>query len=157
MTFTISRATLDDIPGMIDVWYHAFNTPDMLKVFPDSETGREWAAASLAKGMCERHQNTVYMVMKEGADTNGSKGRVVSFSRWIIHPIGAIPEWNKRWLSTLPIDMSEEIVGDGFFHPMARQHTALMNNRPHYCMIPAYNLSIPRHIGSLSLLSDLSS
>jgi hypothetical protein len=49
MTFSTSPAKPEGIPDMVEIWYAAFNTPDIIAVFPDSSTTHAWAAKSFAK------------------------------------------------------------------------------------------------------------
>jgi hypothetical protein len=134
-TFSMSRGRPEDIPGIVDVWFKAFNTPEMLQVFPDSPTGREWATNSVSQMMNDEDKNTVFMIITEDIDQNEAKGRVLAYSQWIVHPGGGpIPPWNERWSADLAQDMKEEVVDGIFFQPMARQHAAVTGQRPHYCM-----------------------
>jgi len=130
MTFTLRRGTLDDIPGMVDVWYRGFNSPEMLSIFPDSLPTRAWVTQSIVSGMKDEAENTVYMVMTD----DDKNGKVVSFAKWIIQPSGApVPAWNKRWPSKVAEDMSETVIDEHFFEPMARQHARATGDRAHYC------------------------
>jgi hypothetical protein len=133
-SFDISRGTPDDIPGMVDVWYKAFNDPGILTIFPDSLSGREWITKSISQMMNDEKKNTVYMIITENSKEDTAKGKVVAYSQWIVHPGGGpIPPWHKRWIADLPEDMKEEVVDGIFFQPMARQHAAVTGERPHYC------------------------
>jgi hypothetical protein len=135
MTFNVSPATLDDVQGIVDVRFTSNS-----RVFPDTPAVREWYAKSVRKGM-EKGQNTVFMVVKEDDCT---MGRVVSFSRWILHPGGGlVPSWRERWVSEIAEGMSEELV-KGYFEPMARQHDAIMGTRPHYCECHFQSTSLHR-------------
>jgi GNAT superfamily N-acetyltransferase len=125
MQFGLSCATLEDVAGIIDI---RFQEPG----FPNTSSAREWYAESFRKGILDKELNTVCMIVTEDPDIH-TRGRVVSFARWIIHPGGGpVPDWTERWVSTMAEGMSEDSVA-GFFEPMARQHAAITKNRPHYC------------------------
>lgn len=120
MTFNITYATSDDVQRIVDVRFESKS-----KAFPDAPAVRDWYAESVRKGM-KKGQNTVFLVAKED-------GKVVSFSRWILHPGGGpVPSWRERWPSKLAEGMSGELL-NSYFEPMARQHAVIMGNRPHYC------------------------
>lgn len=133
MTFTLRHGTLDDIRGMLDVWYRGFNGPEMLSIFPDSSPTRSWVAESIASDIKNEAQNTVYMIMAD----DEKDGKVVSFAKWIVQPAGGpVPAWNERWPAKVAEDMSEEIIAEHFFEPMARQHAKATRDRAHYCKRP---------------------
>ncbi|RDW58616.1 hypothetical protein BP6252_13092 [Coleophoma cylindrospora] len=129
MSFSLRAATEQDIPGMIDVWFKSFNTPDFLCVFPDSLTTRNWIAESMSRDFKYTSRNTFYMVIANDA----KEPAIVTFSKWTVHPGGGpVPGWQERWVKELAEDMDIEIVSGEFFEPMERQHTATMQDRPHY-------------------------
>lgn len=77
------------------------------------------------------------MIMKEA-----STGRVVGYSRWFMESgIGegrrnGVTRWEERWLGDelkLAEGMSMEVMGDGFFEPMQRQHEVVIGGRRHFC------------------------
>ena len=124
------RATADDIPGILEVWYKSFNSPGILTIFPDSPTGRHWISESISRDFRNVSNNTLYMIMTD--DLN--EGAVVAYSKWIVHPGGGpVPGWEERWGKELPEDMDVAMVSGAFFEPMARQHAAVTQDRPHYC------------------------
>jgi hypothetical protein len=133
MAFTLRRGTLDDISGMVDVWYRGFNSPEILSIFPDSTATRAWVGESMATDMKDETHNTVYMVVTD----DKKDGKVVSFAKWIVQPDGEpVPAWNKRWPAKVAQDMSEEVVAGLFFEPMARHHAKATGDRAHYCETP---------------------
>ena len=130
MTFTLRHGALDDILGMLDVWYRGFNSPEMLGIFPDSSPTRAWVAESITSGMKDEVQNTVYMIITD----DKKDGKVVSFAKWIVQPAGRpVPAWNERWPAKVAVDMSEKVIAEHFFEPMARQHAKATGDSAHYC------------------------
>jgi hypothetical protein len=133
MSFTLSPATEADITGMIDVWNSAFWQPAFQPVFPDTPTGREWRVKSFERSMKSPSQHCTHMVMTE--DLEDGTRKVVALGRYFRYDEGEFDEdWTTRWEPELPEDMKVEILGDGFFDPMARQHRAVMGRRAHWCM-----------------------
>jgi hypothetical protein len=131
MAFTLSRATPEDIPGMVDIWYNAFHHPVMLDTFPDTPAVRAYVSESFARSMREEKQHTTFMVMAE--EQPDGKKRVASWTKWVVEQGGALSDWRHRWGSEMAEGMLEEKVGEGFFVPMARQHSATTRERKHYC------------------------
>jgi hypothetical protein len=68
-------------------------------------------------------------------DEEDGTRKVVALGRYFRYHEGEFDEnWTTRWEPELPEDMKVEILGDGFFNPMARQHRAVMGRRAHWCM-----------------------
>jgi hypothetical protein len=138
MAFSLSVATEADIPGLIAVWNSAFWQPAVQAVFPDTPTGREWRCKSFERSMNTPSQQCTHMMVTD--DSEEGKGKIVAFGRWFRYDEGEFEtDWRLRWVPELPEDMKVEMVGDVFFDPMARQHSAVMGQRPHYCScFPVY-------------------
>jgi len=138
MEFSLSLATEADTPGLIAVWNSAFWQPGVQVVFPDTPTGREWRRKSFERSMKTPSQHCTHMIVTE--DSAEGKKKIVAFGRWFRYGEGEFEmDWSTRWEPELPEDMKVEMVGHVFFDPMARQHSAVMGQRPHYC------LSLPFH------------
>jgi len=135
MTFTLSLATEADIPGLIAVWNSAFWQPEVQAVFPDTPTGREWRAKSFEQSMKSPSQHCMQMIITE--DLDDGKRKVVAMGRYFRYAEGEFDDdWRARWEPNLAEDMMEEMVGNAFFNPMARQHRAAVGERAHWCMYP---------------------
>lgn len=63
--------------------------------------------------------------------------KVGSWSKWIVEPGGEFPDWKCRWKGEVAEGMKEEVVGEGFFGQMAKQHGEVMEGRKHYCEFPS--------------------
>ena len=78
-------------------------------------------------------QNCTHMVMTEDLEDGARK--VVALGRYFRYDEGEFDEdWTTRWEPELPEDMKVEILGDGFFDLLARQHRTVMGRRAHWCM-----------------------
>ncbi|KAH8789803.1 acyl-CoA N-acyltransferase [Hyaloscypha finlandica] len=131
MAFSLSLATEADTPGLIAVWNSAFWQPGVQVVFPDTPTGREWRRKSFERSMKTPSQHCTHMIVTE--DSAEGKKKIVAFGRWFRYGEGEFEmDWSTRWEPELPEDMKVEMVGHVFFDPMARQHSAVMGQRPHY-------------------------
>lgn len=132
-TYTLRRATVDDVPGMVDVWYHAFNAPEIFTVFPNTPAGGAWVGESLSRGIREEFHNTTSLVVVKDDPVANTK-TTVAFARYVLHEGKMhVPEWRERWVAKMGPGMNEELVGPGFFEPMADQHAVIVEHRPHIC------------------------
>ncbi|RDL37042.1 uncharacterized protein BP5553_04475 [Venustampulla echinocandica] len=129
MTLTISPATPDDIPGIVDVWYKVFRAPILLEAFPDTPAVKAWLAESFKRCMVEESRRTRFMVVTD--DDSGRK--VVSFTRWVNKQGGkdGISHWSSRWGKELGEGMDYDFVDQKFFGPMAKQQEAIMGEKQH--------------------------
>lgn len=130
MTFTLSRATPQDIPSMIEVWCSAFNHPNDTEIFPDTPAVHAWMSDVYARSMSEEKQHTTFMVITE--EQPDGKRKVVSWSKWVAEKDGVLSDWRLRWGNEFAEGMVEEKL-DAFFSAMAQQHLATMGDRKHYC------------------------
>lgn len=129
MSLTLSRATPEDIPGMLEIWFNAFENPIMLQTFPNTPAGHAYLSASFTRSMANQH--TTFMLMTEPLP-NGRR-RVASWTKWVLEDEGGPSHWSQRWGAEMAEGMSEDQVGKGFFDPMARQHATSTAGRKHFC------------------------
>ncbi|CZR52367.1 uncharacterized protein PAC_02244 [Phialocephala subalpina] len=107
MAYSLHKATLDDIQGMTEVWFHSFNNPSILS-------------------------QCYVVVMKD------SEGKVVAFARYFKFDETWTEDWKQRWWPEVAEEVTDELMGEAFLLPMARQHRVGMGRRPHYCTIPLH-------------------
>jgi GNAT superfamily N-acetyltransferase len=142
MTFKVSVATPADVPGILDVHYAGWTDPKALRIFPNTDSVRDFLSRSMIRCI-------------EGRDGGGStllvcrddEGKAVGWARWYFEK-GAeggdmakkrngVTTWWERWVGDkdgkLGEGMTEEIFGGEFMEPMQRQHEVVMKGRPHYC------------------------
>jgi hypothetical protein len=149
MDFTLSIATPEDIPSIVDIWYAAFRSPTSLRVLPETPAVKSWLASSMRRNiMGEDGGGTTYIVVKEE-----KSGRVGAFARWFLESgesdgadegkrpkkRNGVSTWWERWVGeggSLGEGIEEEVLGDEFFEPMQRQHEVVVGGRPHYCNTP---------------------
>jgi hypothetical protein len=131
MPFTFSSATDTDISGLISVWNSAFSAVEA--IFPDTPTGREWRRKSFERSMHSPAQHCTHVVVTE--DLEDGTRKAVAFGRYFKYAEGEFDQdWKTRWEPELAVDMKDEMVGEAFFDPMARQHRAVIGERAHWCM-----------------------
>jgi hypothetical protein len=158
MTFSLSLATEEDIPGLIAVWNSAFWQESVRAVFPDTPTGRAWRATSFERSIRTPAQHCTHMIITEDSEDGKEKAKIVSYSRYFRYAEGEFDtDWKTRWEPTLAEDMKVELVDDAFFSPMAKQHRAVMESRAHYCSSLFLPVSQLRPDGCISELTGSSS
>ncbi|OGM51085.1 hypothetical protein ABOM_000373 [Aspergillus bombycis] len=72
----LEHATLEDIPELIDVWYNAFNTPEMLAIWPNTPGVRQWWDEANRHDMLHKPQEKYLKVV----DTRN--GRIAAYAKW---------------------------------------------------------------------------
>lgn len=144
MSFKLSPATVEDVPGMVDVWSSSFSDSDEA-----NRQWRQWTLDSFSMGVLDPSLNVFHLVITEESasdaevtarDQEGGRGgeegrKVIALARWIYYPGGAggFPKWWTRWRREPPEGVSYETLGTEFYDVMARQHDAIMGEEPHYC------------------------
>ncbi|KAF8858055.1 acyl-CoA N-acyltransferase [Acephala macrosclerotiorum] len=129
MAYSLHEAAPDDITGMTDVWFKSFNNSFLLSVCPDNASGRNWNSKSWEMCMKDPSKNCLVVVMK---DHSTPENKIVAFARYFLFDENWKEDWKERWWPEPAEGVSEELVGDGFLTPMARQHRVAMGRRPHY-------------------------
>ncbi|KAM3079451.1 hypothetical protein ACMFMG_005882 [Clarireedia jacksonii] len=129
-TYTVRPATVDDVPAMVDVWFHAFNSPKRFQYFPNTPACGAWIGEGLSRGIREKSYPTHVVVVKD--DPVAKKKTVVAFARYVIHEGGShVPGWRERWVENMVPGMDADFVGPGFFERMEKQHAVAVGHRPH--------------------------
>ncbi len=142
MAVKLSLATMEDIPGMVDVWSSSFSDSA-----ESNQKWRQWTADSFSMGILDPNLNVFHVVImeepvssadEEQEDIEGAPGevrKIIALARWIYYPGGGggFPKWWTRWRREPPEGVSYETMGPEFYDVMARQHDAIMSDEPHYC------------------------
>ena len=69
----------------------------------------------------------------EGEGEGEGKEKMVALIRLLKYGEGEYEmDWTTRWPLPLVEGMSEQVMGEGFFEPMARQHVSAMGERGHF-------------------------
>ncbi|KNG90543.1 hypothetical protein ANOM_001504 [Aspergillus nomiae NRRL 13137] len=72
----LEHATLEDVPELIDVWYDAFNTPEMLAIWPNTPGVRQWWDQANRHDMLHKPLEKYLKVV----DTRN--GRIAAYAKW---------------------------------------------------------------------------
>ncbi|KAI0846443.1 hypothetical protein F5Y00DRAFT_244106 [Daldinia vernicosa] len=132
-TAVVERASVSDIPELITVWWDAFGSEHMQRIFPQTPDGRIWLERAFkqffapVKGPDEL--KTECLIVRS-PDT----GIPVAIAIYRIVPEGydtAKQTWRARWpaVDDLP-DFSDAAV-DEFFSRMEKAHAYVLGNRGH--------------------------
>ncbi|KAI0005786.1 acyl-CoA N-acyltransferase [Xylariaceae sp. FL0662B] len=127
MSFTLRKATLSDIPGIIDAHYDTFRDhPIVLRVLPSSsEQSHEYWRQSLKDEITDR--NAEYLVMTDPASSPPDK--VVGFAKWLkprtphSPPSPAAPAWPEG---------GDVAFAEQFFGTIGEHHKKATGDRPHW-------------------------
>jgi hypothetical protein len=103
----------------------------MLAAFPRTPAVLDWFTKGITRSMQEEKQHSNFLVMTD--EQPDGKRRVASWAKWVVEQPGGPSDWRFRWGGELAEGMSEDAVGQNFFDPMARQHSATTEGRKHYC------------------------
>lgn len=134
MTFTLSPATVADVPGILDVWYAANGDSKNMQVFVATPGIREYLAECYTRSI-EEGQGVV-MVMAEEAE--GEKRRVGAYAKASFEKGGQPPsDWRTRWTAEVPDTIPTEAV-EAFWAAIERQRAEVMGSRAHWCKKPPF-------------------
>lgn len=122
-------ASTSDIPDMISVWYAAFTSPSLRRMFPDTPSVRKWWEDGIREDLLRKPQQTYLKVI----DTN-AHGRMVAYAKW---DLGSMEARGPRALPFDREEMDREACGE-FYARMDRERKRLMGDRKHYCMSPCF-------------------
>lgn len=133
MTFKLSPVLKEDIPAIVDLLYDTFNSPNILKIFPNLPAVRKWWADCLYRCLEEEDQHVAMMVMVE--ETSDGKRKIGAFAKWSVEQgRRECTHWSERWRVELPEEMSKEFV-DAYYKVVEEQQAADMGQRRHWCKI----------------------
>jgi hypothetical protein len=129
MTFTLSPATVADVPGMIDTWYAANRDSKNMQVFTTTPGMVEYFTECYTRSI-EEDQDAV-MVMTE--ETEGGKRRVGAYGKLCLEKGGQpFSDWRARWKAEFPEAVPKETV-EAFWAALTRQRAVVMGSRAHWC------------------------
>ncbi|EWC46358.1 hypothetical protein DRE_04301 [Drechslerella stenobrocha 248] len=77
MAFTmliVDTVAIDDISTIVSIWYKAFCSPDMRRMFPDTPGVRKWWDETIRMDLLEKPQQMYLKVMAED--------EIVGYAKW---------------------------------------------------------------------------
>ncbi|KAI4863592.1 acyl-CoA N-acyltransferase [Hypoxylon rubiginosum] len=131
MSLEPRKATLSDIPSIIDAYFDAFGDhPINLRVFhpPSSESVRAFWLKSLDRDLHD--PNTHFYVITD--PTSSSPERVLAFSKWRqpLTPTSSPPPPRLSWPEEADVAFAEEVFG-----LMDKKQKEIMGDRPHWYLV----------------------
>ncbi|KAK2589774.1 hypothetical protein QQS21_012545 [Conoideocrella luteorostrata] len=130
MDLKLEDATVEDIPGIVDVYLAAFTDRFTAHLFPDRTDLPRWLADDYKKDMTTNHLTRFYKV------TDVSVGKIVAFAQWEIPDRQAVPagtaikaKGKKDW----PEGANAEFC-DWFFGTLAKKRREIMGDTPFFLL-----------------------
>ncbi|KAI0835250.1 acyl-CoA N-acyltransferase [Hypoxylon sp. FL0890] len=127
MSIQLRKATLADIPAIIDVYFDAFHDhPFTRRVFSlRSESVEKYWAESLAANIRDPHAH--YVVITDSASTDPE--RILAFGKWREQVTSTSPPRPPQpsWPEGADLSFVEELLGT-----INRKHQEIMKDRPHW-------------------------
>lgn len=124
-TLKLEPVTPDDISDITNLWYAAFGTPEMLRIFPDTPGVRRWWDEANRNDLLHKPATRRYLKVVDTAADN----RLVAYGKWVLAGVdedgSRFPPW--------PADCDARLCDD-FFGAMARERKRLLGERKNWCM-----------------------
>jgi hypothetical protein len=127
MVLHILKATIDDVPTLIDIYFAAFQNPMALAAFPDVPTVRKWWTEMIAEEI-EDPDVIIFKAVEKQENAVGDEGTIVAWA-----------EWNKPTDKKEDIDLPDWPVGSDSkvaqdFFSQAEEITKRLMKGPYWCM-----------------------
>ncbi|KAJ5116709.1 acetyltransferase [Penicillium angulare] len=134
----VEPITIDDIPGLIEIWYAAFTDPIMQEIFPDTPGVREWLAQGFQHDLSNRPFQPLLKVVDVNSKDLQGRPRIMGWGKWDL----SMPEERGRRFLPWADDMLAEKC-DGFFGGMEANRKRVMGDDKHFyldmlCTHPDY-------------------
>ncbi|KAI8965119.1 acyl-CoA N-acyltransferase [Daldinia sp. FL1419] len=132
-TAVVDHASVSDIPALITIWWDAFSTEHLQRVFPQTPNGKRWQERAFEDFIGSTpgpdELKTECLVVRDP-----ETGAAAAFAIYRIVPEGYPPEkqtWRARWppAEGFP-DMSDDHLDD-FFSRMEKAHAHVVGDRGH--------------------------
>ena len=126
LALTLEPMTEADLPALTELWYSVFNSPGMLKIFPDTPGVRRWVEEANRHDLVHRPDRKYMKVVnsKEG-------GKMVAYAKWDLSAYrdgmrceARFPPWHKD------MDAAYNI---SFFARAEHERKRVMGKKKHYC------------------------
>ncbi|KAI1400903.1 acyl-CoA N-acyltransferase [Hypoxylon fuscum] len=129
MSFELRKASLSDIPAIVDAFYDAFAEHPLTR----RVLGSRWSASGQAywkTSLSDEIQdpNAHYLVIAESTSTEGPE-RVLAFGKWRqpLTPTSPPPPTAPSWPEGADLALAEEFLGT-----VAKKHEEITKDRPHW-------------------------
>jgi hypothetical protein len=127
MEFKLENATVDDIPGIVDVYLAAFTDRFTAHLFPDFSDLPRWLTADYHQQMTAKPLTHFYKV------TDVTVNKVVGFAQWDFpQPQVASTTTKTKSKKEWPKGANAEFC-EWFFGTLADKRAEYMGDKPYYC------------------------
>lgn len=120
-TLRLESVTTADIPHITELWYAAFGTSEMLRLFPDTPGLRQWWHDAHRHDLLHKPAQRYVKAVDE-------TGKMVAFAKWDL----AVEERGERfppWHAG-----SDRLACEEFYGALDRERIKLLRGRRCYCM-----------------------
>ncbi|KAE8333724.1 acyl-CoA N-acyltransferase [Aspergillus sergii] len=101
----LEHATLEDIPELIEVWYNAFDTPEMLAIWPNTPGVRQWWDQANRHDMLHKPREKYLKVV----DTRN--GRIAAYAKWSLETAEERGPRFPPWHSDMDPERNDAFIG----------------------------------------------
>lgn len=121
----IRPATIADVQGMADVFFHSFNQTFWQYFCPENKANRDWIVDMWTRGIQSATDRSFVAVDTSAGD------QVVGVSRWQL-PLFNQAMNHDAWPEATMLDQS---IAVPFFGGMDANRERIMEDRPHWCKL----------------------
>ncbi|KAH8884935.1 hypothetical protein GQ53DRAFT_810482 [Thozetella sp. PMI_491] len=156
MAKTWSYATRDDLPGLVDLMYAAFASPECYEIFHDDEGGRAFIRAMYEAAICPPPPGQPWQQRKVVVIRDDDGKVLSSVIYYIVRPEdkGLWP-WSKRFPEPTPDMGLDKKVLDEFYTGALVQSAKYVGEQPHIYVNSAVTLPSHQRKGYMSTLLDV--
>ncbi|KAK7214813.1 hypothetical protein V2G26_002816 [Clonostachys chloroleuca] len=123
----LELATAEDARELTEVWFAAFQDPDLRRLWPDTDGVRQWWTDANSHDMRQKpFQRFVKVVDPDTKDARG-RPRIAAYAKWDL----SMPDERGRRYPPWHADMPGEEC-DAFFLREEKERERVMGNEKHY-------------------------
>lgn len=115
----------EDIPAAVSLWYSAFDSEEMRRLFPDTPGVRKWWHDTIRNDLLQKQKQKYLKVIEEG--------KMIAFVKW---DLASPEESGNRFLPWHP-DMNSEACNNLTTQNL-RERERVMGSRKYYCEFVSY-------------------
>ncbi|CAG9947582.1 unnamed protein product [Clonostachys rosea f. rosea IK726] len=123
----LELATAEDAPELTEVWFAAFQDPDLRRLWPDTDGVRQWWTDANSHDMRQKpFQRYVKVIDPDTKDARG-RSRIAAYAKWDL----SMPDERGRRYPPWHTDMPGEEC-DAFFLREEKERERVMGKEEHY-------------------------
>jgi hypothetical protein len=127
-TLKLDEVTLEDIPGLTQVWFAAFTDPGIRRIWPDTPSVRRWWDDANRYDLTHKpFQRYIKIVDPDSKDELG-RARIAAFAKWDT----SMPKERGRRYPPWTDDQPGQVC-DEFIAKEENERLRVMGEQKHYC------------------------